>query len=84
VIAALSILHLLFLHETGSNNPTGLNSNVDKVAFHTYFSYKDVFGFLVLILLLATLALFFPTALSDPENFTPANPLVTPVHIQPE
>nr|YP_009543757.1 cytochrome b [Schizocardium brasiliense]AXY64144.1 cytochrome b [Schizocardium brasiliense] len=84
MIAALSMLHLLFLHETGSNNPTGLNSSVDKVPFHTYFSYKDVFGFLAIISLLTTLALFFPVALGDPENFTPANPLVTPVHIQPE
>jgi len=57
---------------------------VDKVPFHTYFSYKDVFGFLAIISLLTTLALFFPVALGDPENFTPANPLVTPVHIQPE
>ena len=84
IIAALRILHLLFLHETGSNNPTGLNSDIDKVPFHAYFSYKDVFGFVLLLFALTTIALFFPTALGDPENFVPANPLVTPVHIQPE
>jgi len=78
------MLHLLFLHQTGSNNPTGLNSNIDKVVFHTYFSYKDVFGFIALLFGLLSIALFFPTALGDPENFVPANPLVTPVHIQPE
>nr|NP_008404.1 cytochrome b [Balanoglossus carnosus]AAD11951.1 cytochrome b [Balanoglossus carnosus] len=84
IIAALSMLHLLFLHQTGSNNPTGLNSNIDKVVFHTYFSYKDVFGFIALLFGLLFIALFLPTALGDPENFVPANPLVTPVHIQPE
>lgn len=84
IIAALTILHLLFLHETGSNNPTGLNSDVDKVPFHAYFSYKDVFGFALLLFALTRIALFFPAALGDPENFVPANPLVTPVHIQPE
>lgn len=84
VIAVLSLLHLIFLHETGSNNPIGLNSDVDKVPFHSFFSYKDVFGFLVLANLLFLLALLFPNSLLDPENFIPANPMSTPVHIQPE
>nr|QXQ00044.1 cytochrome b [Holothuria fuscogilva] len=84
IIAALSIIHLLFLHQTGSNNPTGLDSTFDKAPFHTYFSFKDLVGFLVLLAGILTLALLAPTALNDPENFIPANPLVTPVHIQPE
>nr|QXF29936.1 cytochrome b [Chloeia pocicola] len=84
VLAALSILHLLFLHQTGSNNPLGLNSNSNKVPFHWYFSSKDTVGFLFLLLGLAILALLFPALLGDPENFIPANPLVTPTHIKPE
>nr|APF31810.1 cytochrome b [Hypancistrus zebra] len=83
-IVAATILHALFLHETGSNNPMGLNSNADKIPFHPYFSYKDLLGFIVLFTLLTSLALFSPNLLGDPENFTPANPLVTPPHIKPE
>nr|ADB82758.1 cytochrome b [Uta stansburiana] len=83
-IIGVSMIHLLFLHETGSNNPTGLTSNTDKIPFHPYFSYKDLLGALLLILLLLLLALFSPNLLGDPENFTPANPLVTPPHIKPE
>nr|YP_009520522.1 cytochrome b [Glyptothorax macromaculatus]AXE73224.1 cytochrome b [Glyptothorax macromaculatus] len=83
-IIAATVLHALFLHETGSNNPLGLNSDADKISFHPYFSYKDVLGFIVLITALASLALFSPNLLGDPENFTPANPLVTPPHIKPE
>nr|AKJ76927.1 cytochrome b [Urosaurus ornatus] len=83
-IIGVSMLHLLFLHETGSNNPTGLESNTDKIPFHPYFSYKDILGALLLIILLLLLALFSPNLLGDPENFTPANPLVTPPHIKPE
>nr|AAK71842.1 cytochrome b [Barbus petenyi]ADE62075.1 cytochrome b [Barbus balcanicus]QAY28923.1 cytochrome b [Barbus barbus]ADE62076.1 cytochrome b [Barbus balcanicus]ADE62080.1 cytochrome b [Barbus balcanicus] len=84
IIAAATILHLLFLHETGSNNPIGLNSDADKISFHPYFTYKDLLGFVVMLLALTLLALFSPNLLGDPENFTPANPLVTPPHIQPE
>nr|ATL16391.1 cytochrome b [Neoceratodus forsteri]ATL16404.1 cytochrome b [Neoceratodus forsteri]ATL16469.1 cytochrome b [Neoceratodus forsteri]ATL16482.1 cytochrome b [Neoceratodus forsteri] len=84
LIAGTSLIHLLFLHETGSNNPTGLNSDSDKVTFHPYYSYKDALGFMVMLVLLAFLALFMPNLLEDPENFTPANPLVTPPHIKPE
>nr|WNH23219.1 cytochrome b [Isistius brasiliensis] len=84
LIIGLTMIHLLFLHETGSNNPMGLNSNMDKIPFHPYFSYKDILGFLVLIVLLASLALFSPNLLGDAENFIPANPLVTPPHIKPE
>nr|AWH13468.1 cytochrome b [Podarcis muralis]AWH13506.1 cytochrome b [Podarcis muralis] len=84
LITGTSVVHLLFLHETGSNNPTGLNSNTDKIPFHPYFSYKDLLGAMLIITLLLFLALFLPNLLGDPENFSPANPLVTPPHIKPE
>nr|YP_009692506.1 cytochrome b [Asterorhombus intermedius]QEH58983.1 cytochrome b [Asterorhombus intermedius] len=84
VVLAATLIHLLFLHETGSNNPTGLSSEADKVSFHPYFSYKDLLGFAVLLAALSFLALFTPNLLGDPDNFTPANPLVTPPHIKPE
>nr|AFS66888.1 cytochrome b [Salamandrella keyserlingii] len=84
LIVGASIVHLLFLHETGSNNPTGISSNTDKVPFHPYFSYKDAIGFLTMLTALLMLSMLTPDLLGDPDNFTPANPLVTPPHIQPE
>nr|YP_005296188.1 cytochrome b [Caretta caretta]AFP52813.1 cytochrome b [Caretta caretta]AJM70079.1 CytB [Caretta caretta]ATP84802.1 cytochrome b [Caretta caretta]WPS66413.1 cytochrome b [Caretta caretta]WPT25592.1 cytochrome b [Caretta caretta] len=83
-ITGLTMVHLLFLHETGSNNPTGLNSNTDKIPFHPYFSYKDLLGLILMLTFLLTLTLFSPYLLGDPDNFTPANPLSTPPHIKPE
>lgn len=80
----LSGIHLLFLHQTGSNNPLGLNRNGDKVPFHIYYSSKDFVGFILFLISLSVVALFAPNLLGDPENFIPANPLVTPVHIKPE
>nr|ACV66887.1 cytochrome b [Brotogeris sanctithomae]ACV66888.1 cytochrome b [Brotogeris sanctithomae]ACV66889.1 cytochrome b [Brotogeris sanctithomae] len=84
MILGLILIHLTFLHETGSNNPLGLTSNCDKIPFHPYFSLKDLLGFTIMFLMLTSLALFSPNLLGDPENFTPANPLVTPPHIKPE
>merc|ERR1712241_228647 len=84
VIAGLSIVHLLFLHVTGSRNPLGLNRNMDKSPFHPYFSYKDLLGINIIYLFFIYICLQTPWMLGDPENFIPANPLVTPVHIQPE
>lgn len=84
VIAAIAGVHILFLHQTGSNNPLGVNRNVDKIPFHPYFRYKDVLGFLILTLFLILISLFSPYVLGDPDNFIPANPLVTPEHIKPE
>nr|BAM21086.1 cytochrome b [Lepus timidus] len=84
IIAALVMIHLLFLHETGSNNPSGIPSDSDKIPFHPYYTIKDLLGFLVLILLLMLLVLFSPDLLGDPDNYTPANPLNTPPHIKPE
>nr|YP_010933608.1 cytochrome b [Ptychadena wadei]WKT09051.1 cytochrome b [Ptychadena wadei] len=84
IIAAITMIHLLFLHQTGSSNPTGLDPNYDKVSFHTYFSYKDLLGFAIMLGALASLSTFAPNLLGDPDNFIPANPLVTPPHIKPE
>nr|QYK91743.1 cytochrome b [Dacus haikouensis] len=84
IVLAMTLIHLLFLHQTGSNNPIGLNSNIDKIPFHPYFSFKDIVGFIMMIAALLLLTLINPYLLGDPDNFIPANPLVTPVHIQPE
>nr|YP_009489515.1 cytochrome b [Euryades corethrus]SPP23418.1 cytochrome b [Euryades corethrus] len=84
IILMLTMIHLLFLHQTGSNNPLGLNSNYDKIPFHPYFTFKDLIGFILLIFFLTILILSNPYLLSDPDNFIPANPLITPIHIQPE
>lgn len=83
-ILAFSALHILFLHETGSNNPLGVNRDRDKISFHSYYTFKDVVGFAGLAFLLLLLLFFNPLVLNDPENFISADPLVTPVHIQPE
>lgn len=84
IVAALVIIHLLFLHQTGSNNPLGTNRNLDKIPFHPYFSLKDIIGAITISIILILLVLINPYLLGDPDNFIPANPLVTPVHIQPE
>lgn len=84
IIAAITIIHLLFLHQTGSRNPLGINRNLRKIPFHPYFSFKDITGFFVIIIILIVLCLLNPYLLGDPDNFIAANPLVTPVHIQPE
>nr|ACF57730.1 cytochrome b [Diglossa caerulescens] len=83
-IVGLTLVHLTFLHETGSNNPLGIPSDCDKIPFHPYYTIKDILGFVLMLSLLVSLALFSPNLLGDPENFTPANPLVTPPHIKPE
>nr|ABU45768.1 cytochrome b [Spiza americana] len=84
VSLGLTLVHLTFLHETGSNNPLGIPSDCDKIPFHPYYTIKDILGFVLMLSLLVSLALFAPNLLGDPENFTPANPLVTPPHIKPE
>nr|UUF68266.1 cytochrome b [Metapenaeus ensis] len=84
VVAAATLVHILFIHQTGSNNPLGIVSNVDKIPFHPYFTFKDITGFVVMLAALTLLTLLDPYLLGDPDNFIPANPLVTPAHIQPE
>uniref|UniRef100_A0AAU6PC23 Cytochrome b n=1 Tax=Laticorona longa TaxID=3133674 RepID=A0AAU6PC23_9HEMI len=84
LILMFTVIHLFFLHMTGSNNPIGVNSMFDKIPFHPYFSIKDIFGFCLVLVFFFYFNLHFPFFLSDPDNFIPANPMVTPVHIQPE
>nr|WAP91510.1 cytochrome b [Grimpoteuthis sp.] len=84
IIIALVMLHFLFLHEKGSNNPLGMNSNLDKVSFHQYHTYKDMLGIFIMMFILIELVMMYPNFLGDAENFIPANPLLTPEHIKPE
>jgi len=78
------IIHLLFLHQTGSSNPLGVKPNLDKVPFHSFHSWKDLTGIMILTVRLVSVCFISPYILGDVENFSPANPLVTPLHIQPE
>nr|AFV48194.1 cytochrome b [Noctilio leporinus] len=84
IIAALAMVHLLFLHETGSNNPTGIPSDTDMIPFHPYHTIKDILGLMLMLSVLSALVLFSPDLLGDPDNYTPANPLNTTPHIKPE
>nr|ARQ81298.1 cytochrome b [Macaca leonina] len=84
IIVALTTVHLLFLHETGSNNPCGISSDSDKITFHPYYTIKDILGLILLLFALAMLTLFLPNLLNDPDNYIPADPLNTPPHIKPE
>ena len=84
VVAAATMVHILFIHQTGSNNPLGIVSAIDKIPFHPYFVFKDIVGFVIILTALVVLTLLDPYLLGDPDNFIPANPLSTPAHIQPE
>nr|ABY58705.1 cytochrome b [Diadophis punctatus]ABY58706.1 cytochrome b [Diadophis punctatus]ABY58707.1 cytochrome b [Diadophis punctatus] len=83
-IISLSSIHVLLLHNEGSSNPLGTNSDIDKIPFHPYHSHKDILMLTILITLLLTMMSFIPNAFNDPENFSKANPMVTPQHIKPE
>jgi len=84
IIRGIVIIHLLFLHQSGSNNPLGTNSNFNKIPFHPFYSFKDLIGLIYMLRFLIIICLIIPYTLGDVENFIPANPLVTPIHIQPE
>ena len=84
LIAALVAVHFIALHQHASNNPLGISSNIDKIPFHPYFTYKDVFGFFLFGIFFAYFVYFDPNVLGHPDNYIPANPLVTPAHIVPE
>nr|YP_009092237.1 cytochrome b [Scutopus ventrolineatus]AHI45700.1 cytochrome b [Scutopus ventrolineatus] len=84
IIAGLTMIHLLYLHQGGSKNPLGLSSDVDKIPFHPYYSVKDILGFVFVLFFLIYLSFFYPYMLCEADNFLDANPLVTPTHIQPE
>jgi len=84
VITALVGVHLSLLHTFGSNNPLGINKNIDTVSFYPYFYVKDLLAFFGLIAMFTFFVFFFPNLLGHPDNYIPANPLVTPAHIVPE
>ena len=86
VIMGLVIVHIAALHIHGSNNPTGVEvkSKKDTIPFHPYYTIKDFFGFGVFFLLFGYFVFFNPNYLGHPDNYTPANPMVTPAHIVPE
>lgn len=84
ILAIIVLIHIILIHEKGSSNPLGVNFNIDKIPFHPYFTIKDILGFLLTLFLFSIIVLVYPNLLIDAENFTIANPLVTPPHIQPE
>jgi quinol-cytochrome oxidoreductase complex cytochrome b subunit len=84
VLTGLAVVHIIALHTTGSNNPLGVDSNIDKVPFHPYYSIKDVFGYTIFGIVYVYLIYFEPNMLGHPDNYIVANPLVTPEMIQPE
>jgi len=84
LLAALAIIHIIFLHVHGSNNPLGISSNMDKLPIHPYYAYKDYFGFIIFGIIFSFILFFYPNLLGHSDNYIPANPLVTPEHIVPE
>ncbi|WP_119677552.1 cytochrome b [Indioceanicola profundi] len=86
VIVAMVFLHVAALHVTGSNNPLGIEPKgpQDTLPFHPYYTSKDMFGLTVFVILFAAFVFFAPNYLGHPDNYIPADPLVTPAHIVPE
>ncbi len=86
VIVAIVGLHLVALHQFGSNNPTGIDSTEprDTIPFHPYYTAKDLFGLAVFLIVYAFVVFYEPGVLLNPDNSIPANPAVTPAHIVPE
>lgn len=86
VIAAVVFLHVWALHITGSNNPTGIEpkGKQDTLPFHPYYTIKDTFGLIVFLIIFAAFVFYAPDYLGHPDNYIPADPLVTPAHIVPE
>jgi ubiquinol-cytochrome c reductase cytochrome b subunit len=84
LIAGLTIVHLSLLHKTGSNNPLGINKNIEVVSFYPYFYVKDLLAFFLLLGLFSFFVFYYPNALGHSDNYIEANSLVTPAHIVPE
>jgi quinol-cytochrome oxidoreductase complex cytochrome b subunit len=86
VIVGVVVLHLVALHQHGSNNPLGIErkSAKDSLPFHPYYTIKDLFGLGIFLIVLALLVFYWPNLLGHPDNYIPANPLQTPPHIVPE
>jgi ubiquinol-cytochrome c reductase cytochrome b/c1 subunit len=86
IIVAVIGLHLLALHQHGSNNPLGIDHRgpQDTIPFHPYYTVKDMFGLCVFLLFFSIFIFYIPNMLSSADNYIPANPMVTPNHIVPE
>lgn len=84
VLLMLVIMHLIALHQNGSNNPMGITSSLDRVPLHPYYTFKDLVGFFVFFLVLSVFVFFLPNTLGHPDNYIPANPMQTPASIVPE
>ena len=84
LIAGLSLVHLALLHKDGSNNPLGVDTSIDKIPFYPYFLAKDVFAFFIFASVFGIFVLYFPNAMGHPDNYIPADPMLTPAHIVPE
>jgi ubiquinol-cytochrome c reductase cytochrome b subunit len=84
VLVALSMIHMIALHEQGGTNSLGIQSEIDKIPFHPYYTFKDIHGAVIMLGVLSFLVFFEPNLLGHPDNYIPANPLVTPSHIVPE
>jgi len=84
VLVGLVLLHLILLHETGSNNPLGIYIKMENIPFYPYFYVKDLFGFVVLMLIFSIFVYYYPNTMGHPDNYIPANPMKTPLHIVPE
>merc|ERR1711934_111310 len=78
LIAGASIVHLLFLHQTGRRNPLGLNRNFDKISFHPYFSLKDLFGFFIILFIFRGICFFLPVNVRRPRKFFTCQPVSHP------
>lgn len=86
IIVGAVALHLAALFSVGSNNPSGVEVKTKKdiIPFHPYFTIKDIVGIIAFFLVFSYFLFFHPNSLGHPDNYTPANPLVTPSHIVPE
>ena len=84
IIIIFVLIHLIFLHVQKSSNPLGIQNRRDKISFHPYFTIKDITRSIFIFILFIILCFLNPFLIIDPDNFLPANPIVTPIHIQPE
>jgi ubiquinol-cytochrome c reductase cytochrome b subunit len=83
-ITGLVIVHIALLHKDGSNNPLGIDSSTDKIPFYPYCYVKDLFNALLFVVFFSVFLFYYPNLLGHPDNYIPANPMVTPAHIVPE
>jgi ubiquinol-cytochrome c reductase cytochrome b subunit len=84
LIAGMVLAHLALLHRDGSNNPLGIESSGDKISFYPYYYVKDLFSFMLFVVFFSVFLFYYPNLLGHPDNYIPANPMVTPHHIVPE